>query len=162
MPVLKRLSGFYNLNTKRKLHTVQFWFSEPKPTDRWNATLFSGIHSLLFVYFIFKCDLSLFHMSFTTVVCLFFALLPHFIDFSFFFCFLFHVLCWLTGPCVACLLSYPSLNIARQSADPWASKSTKVKLTYLPTIMWHPNPPRTLLHLTKTACHIAHLHPQTI
>lgn len=83
-------------------------------------------------------------MSLTLSACLLFAFLPHFIDFSFFVCFLFHVLCWLTGPCVACLLSCPSLNVARQSAEPWASKSTKVTLTHLTTLM---DPPP--IHLQK-------------
>ena len=52
------------------------------------------------------------------------------IDFCFclFVCF---PLVGLAGPCVARLLSCPSLNIARQSTEPWASSSTKVKLHLL-------------------------------
>lgn len=89
--------------------------------------------------------------------CLFFALLQHFIDFSFFFFFLFYVLCLLTGLCVACLLSCPSLNVARQSAEPWASKSTKVKLTHLPTT--HLSSPRdSLPHCSPTLRHDFQFH----
>lgn len=90
----------------------------------------------------------------TVSVCPFFALLSHFIDFCFF-VFLFYVLCWLTGPCVACLLSCPSLNVARQSAEPWASKSTKVKLTRLPTTTCPPpsSPKVSPLHCSPTSRH---------
>lgn len=42
-------------------------------------------------------------------------------------------------PSVACSLSCLSLNIARQSAGPWASRSTKVKLTRSPPIMTPPS-----------------------
>ncbi len=80
-----------------------------------------------------------------------------------FFCFLFYVLCWLTGPCVACLLSCPSLNVARQSAEPWASKSTKVKLTHLPTTACSPpsSPKDSLPHCSPISRHNFHSMVQT-
>jgi len=85
----------------------------------------------------------------------FVALMPHFIDLCFCFCFLFYVMCCLTGPDVACLLSCPSLNVTRQSAEPWASKSTKVKLTHLPTTTCPPPPSPTdsLPHCSNTYRH---------
>lgn len=73
------------------------------------------------IYSVLGCDLSLFHswcMSFI------FCLTATFYWFLFVFVSLFVF-------CVARLLPCPSLNVARQSADPWAPKSTKVMLTHL-------------------------------
>lgn len=93
---------------------------------------FSGIY-VLDVWCDFICESDL--ICFKLRVCLFFVILPHFFllisAFCLFVCFLFGVLCWLAGPRVACLLSCPSLNIARQSTEPWASSSTKVKFNPL-------------------------------
>lgn len=93
------------------------------------------------------------HTQFIFVLCLT-ATFYWFLFFAFFFvCFLFYVLCWLTGPCVACLMSCPSLNVARQSAEPWAPKSTKVKLTRLPATTCPPpsSPKDSLLHCSPTS-----------
>lgn len=57
----------------------------------------------MLLYFMCKCDLSLFHMSLTLSVCLFFVLLPHFIDFSFFVC-LFPVSCPLLADWALCCM----------------------------------------------------------
>lgn len=118
---------------------------------------YSGIHSVSFCcYFhLLYVKNMIWKNKHVFFVCLFFALLPHFIDF-FFVCFVVFVFfpvlcpCWLTGLCVTCLLSCPSLNVARQSAEPRASTSTKVKLPLL--IHKHLTLPR---HLPVTPSYIA-------
>lgn len=110
----------------------------------------------------YKCYLSLLHVGLTLILthmsflCLTTTFYWYFFHSCVYVCFLFYVLCRLTWPSVACLLSCPSLNVARQSAEPWASKSTKVKLTHLPTTTRPPH------HLPQTACHITHPHPHAV
>lgn len=99
-----------------------------------------------------KCDLSLSHACLTQSVWFLFLIC---LTATFLYWFLlFFVVCvfscsmspdgWL-WPSVACSLSCLSLNIARQSAGPWASRSTKVMLTHSPPIMTPP--PFSLFHL---------------
>lgn len=103
-----------------------------------------------------KRDFSLLHAYLTLSICLFFYLPNcHILLISplLFVCLLFHVLWWLTWPSVACLLSCLSLNIARQSAEPWASKSSKVMLTplthdHVSSLLHPPKPAHRTVPLT--------------
>lgn len=155
------MSWYNEINTQRNIEILEFWFHDPKPTDSSDTAamfwyplslllmLLSSTSRINWLWFeLCSCELSLSVYVFSLPYC-------HILLISAFFVFLFYVLCWLTGPCVACLLSCPSLNVARQSAEPWASKSTKVKLTRLPTTTCPPpsSPKVSPLHCSPTSRH---------
>lgn len=151
------------INTHGNLEIVQWRFNDPKPTDRCNKTVtFWYPLSLLLILLSFSSWINVIYICFMWAshsVYVFSLPYCHILLISvFLFCFLFHVLCWLTGPCFACLLSCPSLKVARQSAEPWASKSTKVKLTHLPTTTCPPpsSPKDSLPHCSPTSRHHSH------
>lgn len=89
----------------RGLEIVQFWFNDPKPTDSFNTTvMFWYPLNLLLMLLSFSSCLFLVSLTLTHTVCLFFALLPHFIDFCFFCFVLFPVLCPLLADWALCCM----------------------------------------------------------
>lgn len=123
-----------------------------------------------------KCDLSLSNVYLTlyVYVYVYVFVLPNCHVFFYWFL-LFYVVClfpcsmsldgWL-WPSVACSLSCLSLNIARQSTGPWASRSTKVMLTHSLPIMTPPpfslSFPPSLLHVPKPTRRTNHPRPHCV
>ena len=124
--------------------TVRFWYPLWSPSAFFDVT---------FMSFMYKCALSFFPVGLTLTVCLSFCpaatsywFLIFIFIFSCFFCLLSSV-GWSGLVLHVCCLS---MNVARHSAEPWASKSTKVTLTHSPAAT-RPQTPPTPPHHSQTA-----------